>query len=167
MVSGGTLVVIGAGMHAQRVIRAAQASGVLVIGCLDEHPQSRDCCGIEVFPLDSMMQFGSAPDYVVAIGNSFARQRLDRQCTAAGWRARSVIHPFSWVSPDAQVEVGSVVLAGAVIEANTRVSRGVIVDLGVIIDHEAVVGEYCHLRPGTIIHSRAEIGSHTTVERPS
>lgn len=156
---------IGAGSHAQRVIRAAQASGYNVVSCLDELPVLSHCCGIPVLPLHDWLQRRDPANYVVAIGDPFVRQGLDQLCSEAGWHPQTVVHPFSWISPDAQIGTGVVILAGSVIEARTEIGRGVIVDLGAIVDHEVTVGDYSHLRPGAVVTSGSAIGSYITVDR--
>ena len=76
-----------------------------------------------------------------------------------GWQLPVLRHRSAWVAPDVVVGPGTLIAAGAILETGTIVGRGAIIDVGVVVDHECRIGDFCHLKPGTVLGPRTEVPS--------
>lgn len=157
----GAVVVVGAGMHARRILHALAGAGRDVRCVADEAIAGASLHGMEVLRLADAFARIDGAEYVVAIGNASMRERLDAACAARGWTPVSVTHPRAYVSPDARVEPGAVILAGAVVEVAATLERGAIVDIGALVDHEATIGRYAHVAPGAVVNARCAVPAYS------
>ena len=145
-----TIVIFGTGAHARKVYHCAAASGWTVTAFLDEAPHAvSPVAGVEcrVGSAASLAAGGRMPVFV-AIGNAPTRRRILGALRDQGVELPALVHPRAWVSPDAELGEGVFVGALAAVETGARIATGVIVDIGALVDHDAVLGEFVHLRPG-------------------
>lgn len=144
--------IFGSGAHARKAAHCALRAGGTVAAFVDENPAATSPLpGVPVLTAAAWAsQAGNASALFVAIGRADVRQRLMGDAAARGWRLPPLLHPLASVAPDAQLGEGVLVAAGAVVEGGARIGRGAIVDIGVLVDHDAVVADFCHLRPGQV-----------------
>ena len=67
---------------------------------------------------------------------------------ARGGVAQTIIHPFSWISPSAQIGAGTVVFGGVVVNANSRIGENCILNTSCSVDHDGNIASHVHLCPG-------------------
>lgn len=96
--------------------------------------------------------------YIVAIGINEARQRIFEELRQAQKELPTIVHPWAYVSPEARLAVGTVVLAGAVISLGATVGQNVIINVGAVVDHDAIVMDHAH------VGQNATVGSFGKVE---
>ena len=77
---------------------------------------------------------------------------------------RNLIHATAYVSPTAEVGVGTVVLPLAIINTDCRIRWGCIINCGSIVDHGCVIEEGVHISPGTVIKAENRIPRATKIE---
>lgn len=144
--------IFGTGAHARKAAHCAQRAGRTVVAFVDENPTATS--PLPGVPLLTAATWAAADGaggaLFVAIGRADVRQRLMDDAAARGWRLPPLLHPMAAVAPDALLGDGVLVAAGAVVESGARIGRGAIVDIGVLVDHDAVVADFCHLRPGQV-----------------
>ncbi len=79
---------------------------------------------------------------ISAIGDNVARKRavgtLDLEWV-------TVVHPFSWVDPTAELGPGTLVCAGSIVQAGARVGAHVVLNTKASVDHDTVVGDFVHI----------------------
>lgn len=102
-------------------------------------------------------------EFVVAIGDVNARERIFTRVLAAGGTPRSIIHPGAFVGSSSHLGAGSVVLAGATVTAEASVGRGCILNPGVRISHDCIVGDFVTLGPNAVLCGRSRIGEKCLV----
>ena len=95
--------------------------------------------------------------FIVAIGDSKVRERIQNAFSFLGFSPAIIIHPSAYISPDSIIGEGTVVFAKSVIETKVKIGKGVIIDIGALIDHDAEICNYCHVKPGQIIMPREKI----------
>jgi acetyltransferase EpsM len=100
-----------------------------------------------------VLGFGGAPTPRRAVAAAFG--------TLAEWAV--IVHVTAWVSPDAIVGPGSVVLAGAVINHGARVGAHCIVNTSAVIEHDVVIGAGTHVAPGVVIGGGTQVGEDTAI----
>jgi UDP-3-O-[3-hydroxymyristoyl] glucosamine N-acyltransferase len=145
------LYIFGTGAHARKVCHCAVAAGWVVAAFVDEATAVvSPVPGVPVLTTAQLPLPGAKEAMFIAIGRPDVRCRLMTAMAERGWQLPSLVHPLAWVAPDAAVSEGVLVAAGAVVESAVVVARGAIVDIGVLLDHECQVGEFAHLRAGTV-----------------
>lgn len=144
--------IFGTGAHARKAAHCALRAGDSVGAFVDENPAATSPLpGVPVLAaVDWITAAGEGGALFVAIGRAEVRRRLMDAAAARDWRLPPLLHPLASVAPDAVLGDGVLVAAGAVVESGARIGRGAIVDIGVLIDHDAVVVDFCHLRPGQV-----------------
>ena len=162
------LTIIGGGEHARVVIETARTRPDLwqVEGFADpdwcEETQRR----LEVSWLgDDARVLARCDDkerlYVLgvgAIGAGDARFRIVKRYHAAGACFASLVHVHAWVSPTAQLGVGTVVFAGAVVQSGAQIGDHAVVGSGAIIEHDVKLGAFAQTGPGALVGGGTVIG---------
>ena len=147
------LLILGAGQYGHVLKEVAEATGQYsqiaflddtpvegVIGKLSEYERFADCY----------------TDAIVAIGNPEVRMRWLEEL-GENFIIPVIIHPTAYVSPSANVGVGSIVEPLAVIHTEVIIGRGCIISAGSIINHNCVVAEGVHCDVGCVIPARSQI----------
>jgi sugar O-acyltransferase (sialic acid O-acetyltransferase NeuD family) len=167
-----SLLLLGAGGHARVVAETALTSGCFRrIAFLDD-----SCTGPAQLPdqfgwpvigpfvaaLDPQVrqQFSAS---LVAIGNATVRLQWLPRLAAAGYEIPVVIHPTAWLSPSAQLGLGSVVFAQAAIQAQAVIGSGVILNTGCSVDHDAQLGDGVHICPGARLAGEVQVGDRSWI----
>jgi sugar O-acyltransferase (sialic acid O-acetyltransferase NeuD family) len=160
-----TLWLVGAGGHGAVVAEAALASGWQDVVFFDDRwPELTESRGWPVLGdrerlLQSFNNSTRRPAGVlVAIGDNERRLVITDQLLQAGAPVATVIHPFSSVSPSAEIGIGCAVLAGSVLNAGVRIGRASIVNTRASIDHDSEIGEGVHICPGATLAGTVRVG---------
>jgi len=105
-------------------------------------------------------------EFIIAVGNPTAREKLFNSFLTAGHRPSSLIAHSAEISAiDTIVGRGLNIMAGVVIGPNVRVADGVLLNSGAHLHHDASVGEFCEISPrvsilgGVQIHRKVRIGT--------
>lgn len=152
------LVFIGAGAHARKLWLYARLLGWKVRAFVDDAPNlASPAPNVPCLTPAQIAAFGAGQPFLVAIGNPVARKAQHESCLARGWVPVTLIHPSACVAQNARIGEGSVVCAQAVVESGAVVGVGAIIDIGVLVDHDSFVGDYQHLKPGTVLPSYGRV----------
>ena len=111
----------------------------------------------DVDVLKSMLSV-EAVHVVVAITENRARLRVANSIRALGARFFTAIHPMAYVSAEADVGDGSVVVAGAVVHPDAAVGSHCYVGPGAVVDRDAVVGAGAWISAGAVVGPGAGVG---------
>ncbi len=151
------LCIVGAGGHGVVVADAAQASGHWsAIAFFDDRwPEVQSVDRWQVLgtlaTLRERVAVGDDLQVVVAIGENRRRLELTRELAAAGARLATVVHPFTAISPSAEIGAGTVVMAGAVVNPRARIGDAAILNTRASVDHDCQIGHGAHLCPGSTL----------------
>ncbi len=155
----------GAGGHGAVVAEAALAAGWRKIVFFDDRwPGHFENRGMPVLgDLAQMLQTIENParrpsGVLVAIGENERRLTITNQLLKIGANVTTVIHPFSSVSPSADISVGCAVLAGSILSAGVRLGKASIVNTRASIDHDCEIGEGVHICPGVTVAGNVHVG---------
>ncbi len=158
-------ILIGGGGHGRVLLEAVhlQLPGVLV-GVLDSQPGLMEVSGVQVLGGDELLpelkQLGFT-HFVVGVGSvkSCARRAaLHDEAQKQGLAALTVIHPGAWVSPSAQIGVGSQILAKAVVNTGAKLAAQVLVNCAAVVEHDCVVGAHTHIATGAVLCGSVQVG---------
>jgi len=156
-----SLIIHGAGGHGLVVAESAALSGFSVVGFVDDAITQGFLSG---HPILNMNLVGaSGADIIVAIGDSAARQRVQRHHVNEGRTIVNVVHPKASVSPSAVIGKGVFVGPNAVINAEANIADGVIVNSRAIVEHHCSVGAFSHIAPGATLGGAATVGDLSLV----
>ncbi len=150
---------IGAGGHAKVVVATALAAGREVAAVLDDAPAlfgtALGGARVEGPVASALAGYGDC-EAVVAVGDNAARARL---ASLVRLPFATLVHPFSWIAPDASLGEGTVVFAGAVVQPGTRIGRHAILNTGCSVDHDGDVGDFAHVAPGARLAGAVTLGA--------
>ncbi len=96
--------------------------------------------------------------YVIGIGDSAARERLDQLLTGWARTAATLVHPTATIASDNRIADGVLVAAGARVTTNVTLGRHVHLNVNSVVSHDCVVGDYATLSPGVLINGSVELG---------
>jgi sugar O-acyltransferase (sialic acid O-acetyltransferase NeuD family) len=150
------IAVLGAGGHGAVVIAALQASGRTVVACFDDSPllEGTDVLGVPVLGPMFEASRSDCTHAICAIGDNTSRRLVVDQLDLP-WA--TVIHPFTWVHPEAEVGLGTFVAAGTIVQPGAIIGSHVILNTKSCVDHHTSVGDYAHLA-GASLAGGASVG---------
>lgn len=159
-----SLVILGAGGHAQVVAEVAALSGWICAGHLTPET-GQDASGAlgpwlgDDAAIPALINQGMR----LALGLGFVNVAgaVRRAALISSLPASTLVtlcHPAAVVSGTAILEAGAVVSAGAILAPGARLGRGAILNTGAILDHDSQVGTNSHIATGACILGGVEIG---------
>ncbi len=157
------IVIIGAGGHAKVLAETIDLIGSLrVIGFVDDQVEKGTILTDNIPVIGSIQDIvaisGHCDAFVIGIGNNEIRKQLANQY-AGRIEFETIIHPLAYVSKNAVIQSGTVVLAGAIINANSKIGSCCIVNSNVVVDHDCEIGDFTHLAIGTMVGSNSVLSS--------
>ncbi len=157
------IIIIGAGGHGKVVAEAILSQGKynLLGFCDDATPPGTIVFGhYKIICNTSQIAHFDFDFFIVAIGNNETRKKI-HELLKQQHQGAIVIHPFTSISAQAQIEPGSVVLPGAVVSYGAHVGENCIIGSNVHIDHETIIGSNSYIRNGSSIGSNVNVASES------
>jgi sugar O-acyltransferase (sialic acid O-acetyltransferase NeuD family) len=154
------LSILGFGGHSKVVLDLAKNLGLSISGLYDDNPSTygKEYNGIKVLgPINSIAS-GTA---VIAIGNNKIRKNIVDQSLPINWKV--LIHPSSYVSLDAYIGEGTVIMAGAIIQPGANIGRHCIINTGACVDHDCIIEDFVHIAPNSALAGGVTVGEGTFV----
>ncbi|MDR2525960.1 MAG: acetyltransferase [Oscillospiraceae bacterium] len=160
--TGGTLLILGTGGHAQSLWETARYSYRRILFLTNDPTvlETQQFCGCPAYysaenstralrePFDAA---------IVGIGDNRTRLALTHRLFAENAPLATIVHPTAALSAAADVQPGTCILAQAAVNALASVGRGCIINTGAVVEHGCRLGEGVHLSP------RAALGGNTVV----
>lgn len=151
------LLILGAGQYGMVAKEIAQSMQVF-----DEIAFLDDKNPVAIGKLNEYEKFQDDYDAaIVAIGNSEFRLKLLAALYSHGFNIPSLIHPRSYVSPSAEIGMGSFIEPMAVVHTDVIVETGCIISAGAILNHNSIIHKGCHINCGSVVKASAEIEAKT------
>ena len=102
-------------------------------------------------------------NFIVAIGDSGARERIQTELSDIGHQPVSVVSAMTSISSEAAVGKGSSILFGTLVSSHASLGVGVSVGFGCSVAHDSTIGDWVSLGPMTNICGRAVIGARSVL----
>jgi sugar O-acyltransferase (sialic acid O-acetyltransferase NeuD family) len=154
------MVIYGAGGHGMVLLEAIEATGKHCKGVFDD---GKPTAG-QLFSTPILGKYSAAtlPDHelLMAIGDNELRQKLVAKVRHPFGR---LFHPQAYVSPNARILEGTVVLVRAVVQPGVNIGRHVIVNTGAIIEHHCKIDDYVQISPGAVLQGAIAVGQGTLI----
>lgn len=152
------LVIIGTGGHGREALDIVDAVNRVdptydFLGFLDDRDANDAflaCRGAVRLGSPAQLQRLEA-EYVVGIGSTAARRRLDALGRELGRTAAVLVHPAATVGSDVSIGPGVLLAAGARVTTHVTLGRHVHLNLNASISHDCAVGDYVTLSPGCAV----------------
>lgn len=154
------LLVIGASGHGKVVADIAKNNGYLTIDFLDDNIELKNCGGYDVLGTTADMGKYPGSDVIVAIGNSYVRERIIKKLLHENQNLVTLIHPNAVIAENVSIGTGTVVMAGAVINPNVVIGRGCIINTSSSVDHDCRIADYTHVSVGAHVCGTVDIGKN-------
>lgn len=157
------LVIVGASGHGKVIADIAEKVGYTDIVFLDDNPKVESCGNYKVVGGCKSAQSYKNADFIVAIGNSKIRRKIQTEFIGMGLHIVSLIHPSAVIASNVKIGVGTVVMAGAVINPCSVIGQGCIINTCASVDHDCRIGDYVHVSVGAHVAGTVIIGDDTWV----
>jgi sugar O-acyltransferase (sialic acid O-acetyltransferase NeuD family) len=74
-----------------------------------------------------------------------------------------IISPRAYVSPNAKLGAGTIVMHDALVNAGANIGVNCILNSKALIEHDAVVKDHCHISTGSVVNGGVVVGRGTFV----
>jgi hypothetical protein len=102
--------------------------------------------------------------YVIGIGNSAARKRIDGEASALGLHPATLVHPSVTMSRHSvELGPGTILCSHVSLTTAIRLGRHVHVNLNSTIGHDAVIHDYVTINPGVNISGNVVLEQEVTI----
>lgn len=159
------ILLIGGGGHCLSCIDVIKSTGKYhIVGIIDNKLElKKRVCDVEIIGTDEDIPkfLSEADEFLVTIGqikSSHLRASLFNKCINLGMLPAKVISPIAYVSEDAEVEEGTIVMHRSIINAKAHIGKNCIINSASIVEHEVSIGDHCHISTGAICNGGVEIG---------
>ena len=103
-------------------------------------------------------------NFILGIGNSFARQKMATFCEELGGELTTIISRSAFISANNVIlKSGLNIMHRVIIHGEVSIGEGSLINTGAQIHHESKIGNFCEICPGAIITGNVTIGNYTMV----
>lgn len=159
------MVIIGAGGHGREVLDLIGALGAArhVVGFVDDGELAGPAAArlaargqARVGDVDWLSR--TTHDYVIGIGSSPARRRIDAALSASAGESLVLCHPSAVIGSENRFAPGVVVGALSAVTTNVSIGRHTHLNVGCSVQHDSELGDYVTLSPGVFVNGDVRIG---------
>lgn len=159
-----SLLIIGAGSFSPEVDELARLLGYNDIVFLDDNSDTA-CSSPVIGTMADIEKLRERYDTaIVALGNNKTRMKYHDILKENGYTIPTLIHPTSYISPDAEIAPGCIIRAKAVVSRYVKLGEATILNVGALIDHHVEIGYGCHILMGAVVRNKAKVEPLTRVE---
>ena len=152
------ILLIGGGGHCKSVIDVIEQEGKFqIVGIIDKAELlGSNVLGYSIIGVDSDLEnlskkYSYALVTIGQIKSSKLRKSLFDLAKKAGFTLPSIISPRAYISKNAVIGNGVVVMHDVLINANASIGDNCIINSKALIEHDTKVAEHCHISTNTTI----------------
>lgn len=129
------------------------------IGFVDDRMQNRTIEGWPIIGvIEDIYEMSPSPTVAIAIADPRTRKRLFLDMKRNNISIATLIHPSATISPDVEIEEGSIVCTGSIIMTNVRLGKACIVNPGSFIGHDTILHDWVSLMPRVSVAGEVIVG---------
>lgn len=128
---------------------------------VDDNSEINNCLDYSVSLPDK--NFFSNKICILCIGDNAIRKKIFNRYSNLVQFSNYISHYTSYISPSAQLGMGTVILPKGVIHSNANIGNHCIINTGSIIEHDATIGDFVHMAPGSVIGGDVKVGNGTLI----
>ncbi len=164
-----SILLVGCGGHACSCVDVIESVGFRIVGLvgrvndLTEKVLSYSVLGSDD-DLPALMNIAKAA--LVSVGQidtPTVRIRLFERLREIGFELPSIASPHAYVSSNAKIGAGSIVMHGAIVNAGAVIGENCIINSRALIEHGVRVGNHCHIATGAVLNGDVEVGEGSFV----
>jgi len=157
------LLLIGGGGHCKAVIDVAECAGYKIIGIIDR----KEKVGKVVldYPIigtdEDIPLFVDKAEFLITVGfvtNPSLRISLYNKVKESGGDFATIVSPTSYVSKNASIGKGSIIMHKAVVSVGAKIGCNCIVNTMADVDHCVEIGDHTHLSANVLIAGDSKVG---------
>jgi sugar O-acyltransferase (sialic acid O-acetyltransferase NeuD family) len=99
------------------------------------------------------------PEFLVAIGNPFVRQKIVAKLAKKGCIFPTIVHPKAWIGEHVTLNPGTIICAGCCLTTDIEIGQHCHLNLTSTVGHDARLGEFCTISPGVNISGNVRLGN--------
>jgi len=164
------MLLAGAKGHAKEILEILSKNGETDLVCFDDVNKDSPLILFNLFRILTNLETardyfaGNDKRFVLAIGGTLVRQKLEQKITGIGGILHSVISCNSHVSSyDVNLQQGINIMQGVIIQPSVTIGRSTLINAGSIIHHDSSIGSYCEICPSVTVTGRCNIGDYTFI----
>ena len=158
------IIILGAGGHARSCIDVIDQENKFIIHGLvglkseiNKKINNYNVIGSEEILSDKVNQISYAHVGIGSINNLLLRIKLYEMLVNLNFKLPSIISPHSYVSRDAVIGDGTIIMHNIVINSNVKIGKNCIINTSSIIEHDVIIGNHCNIATGVIINGGVEL----------
>jgi len=159
------IILIGGGGHCISCIDVVEQTGLYqIIGILDlPEKLGQKVLNYSVIGTENELEkfLPKCSDFLITVGqikSSELREIIFHKVIKAGGNLPVIISPLAFVSPNARIEEGSLIMHHVLVNSGAIVGKGCILNTKSLIEHEAKIGNFCHISTAAVINGQAKVG---------
>ena len=161
---------IGTGGHARSCIDVLELEGKFELAGLikKEHTDNFDNHRNLIIGNDDDLKvlrqkYSNALIGVGQIKSPKIRIRLYELLKQMNYNLPVIISPNAYVSKNAHIGEGTIVMHGAIVNSNARIGKNCIINNRALIEHDVIIGNHCHIATGAVINGEVSVGDETFI----
>lgn len=159
------IILVGGGGHCISCIDVIEETGLYeIVGILDQ-PEKKglNVLGYPVIGTDEDIPsfIAKCPNFLITVGqikSSRIRQNIFEKIKNAGGQLPVITSPIAYVSRNATLAEGTIVMHQAFVNAGASIGKACIVNSKALIEHEATVSDFSHISTAACINGQVNIG---------
>ncbi len=101
--------------------------------------------------------------YHIGIADMKWKLLIHEYCAAKNWKPATIIHPSAFISPTAIIGDGVFIAAHVAVSSKARVDDFSLVHFNASIGHDACIGNFSSLLPGSRVSGNATVGKRSMI----
>jgi|TARA_Y100000310_G_C20520200_1_gene733268 sugar O-acyltransferase (sialic acid O-acetyltransferase NeuD family) len=164
------IILVGAGGHARSCIDVIELSGQYKIAGLVEKDKinRQENLGYPILGSDDDLRdlrqkYSHALVTIGQIKSSATRIKLFQRLQELDYQFPIIVSPRAYVSKNAQINTGTIVLHDAMVNANAKIGKNCIINNKALIEHDVLIGDHCHIATGAIVNGEVAVGDESFI----
>lgn len=161
------IILVGGGGHCKVIIDIIKSTNEYeIIGITDKEGIGTNILDIPVLGDDSILEelynrgVKNAFVCIGALNNILIRDKIYFNLKNIGFNIPKLVHKSAVVSPYANINSGTCVMAGSVINPGVEIGQNCIINTSSVIEHDCFVGRNTHISPRSCISGGCRIGDN-------
>ncbi len=162
------LLLIGDGRHCRSCIDVIEEEGKYQIAGIVNQPggNSDPVLGYEILGDDGdlpelLKKYKNALITVGQIKRAHLRVKLFQKVQSLGFALATVISPRAYVSKNARLGTGTIVMHDALVNTGAKIGKNCILNTKSLVEHDAIVEDHCHISTSSVVNGGTVIREQT------
>ena len=165
------IILIGGGGHCHACIDVIKLQGFFEVAGIIESSEINSKSSVLEYPVigtdnDLKKYISQYKNVLITIGQikrSSRRLTLFNLCKELGGIFPVIISPRAYISPNATIQEGTIVMHSATVNMGAAIGSNCIINSHALIEHDVSVGNHTHISTGAIINGNSQIGDECFV----